>query len=243
MNIGRISVALVVVSCMAVGAGPLARITLIEGNASVLKKGAEDWRPARPNMPLAVGDEIYARAESFVEVRYEIGAVVRLNEETKVVIESSDKSGVKSRSTLGDVWVNMKKLTVSGKRFDMASPTAVASIRGTSYRMTTGADSSTDVNVFNGTVAVGPSSDLKNKLEKQKIQAPVGEAVEVPGPEEIPGPFEVPLDQWQSIVAGQKISVHSDGKYAKEQFELENALGDLFVKKNQELDKSARESK
>ena len=77
--------------------------------------------------------------------------------------------------------------------------------------MQTAQDSSTAVRVFEGTVSVGPSDALKKAIKEKKV-APPGEPTEVPGPEEVPGPYEVTLEQWRSIVAGQQISVRTDGK-------------------------------
>jgi len=214
---------------------------MIEGEAAVMlaggaKQSSEQWRKARPNMPLRVGDQVYAREESFVEIRYKDGPVVRMNENSKLVLSSSNDTAIKVANPLGDVWVNMKKM--AGKHdFELASPTAVAAIRGTVFQMQTAKDSSTSVRVYDGTVDVGPAAGLKKQIEQQKKQSPPpGEPTEVPGPEEVPGPYEVPLEQWLSIVAGQMISVRSDGKFAQEQFDMEEASADAFVKKNRELD-------
>lgn len=222
-------------------AGPLARITIIEGEASLLRKGTEKWRPARPNLPLKQGDQLFCREESFVEIRYAIGTVVRLNENSKLVIESLSKEGAKSKNPLGDVWVNMKKITKRDASFELASPTAVAAIRGTAYKMSTGEDSSTSVDVYDGEVAVGPSAGLKKKLDADKANAPSGGPVEVPGPEEVPGPYEVSLEQWKTIIAGQRISIKSDGTYAQSDFDTESAEEDEFVARNLELDKKMTE--
>jgi hypothetical protein len=53
----------------------------------------------------------------------------------------------------------------------------------------------------------------------------------------------VSLEQWQTIVAGQKISVRNDGKYAQESFDMKAAAQAKFVKKNQELDKELLKTK
>ncbi len=220
---------------------PIASIATIEGKASVLPEAGPDWRDAKPKMPLRKGDQIYTREESFVEVRYTDGTVLRMNENTKLVLASATDKAVKAENPLGGVWVNMQKIA-KGRSFELSSPTAVAAIRGTVFHMETGQDSSTSVSVFEGKVDVGPSGELKKRLEKEKKVAPPGEPTEVPPPEEIPGPFEVPLEQWRSIVAGQKISVRPDGKFAQEEFETDprQASWDAFVKRCIELDEQYR---
>lgn len=256
-----------------VNAESVAKITTFEGNVSVLKKGAADWRDAKPGTPLEVGDQIYTREESFAEIRYSIGTVLRMDEKTKVTIEESSEKTVRTKSGLGSVWVNMRKLISTGKQFEVATPTAVAAIRGTVFDFSYTPDSATYVNVFEGKVAVGPTDSLKKQLEQGKKQEETKqeekkqetkkqdtvkqgekkpetkkqeakkEHVEVPGPEEIPGPYEVSLEQWLTIVAGQKISVRKDGKFAKEKMDMAKAEKEKFVKKNLALDKELMKEK
>ncbi len=218
--------------CISQGfAGSVAKVKRIEGKVSILKKGAANWRDARVNMPVNVGDEIYSREESFAELVYTTGAVIRLDEKTKVTIDEVTAKGTKSSTPIGNIWANMRKLTMSKKEFELSSPTATAAIRGTVFHMNTKEDSSTDISVYEGKVAVGPTKG------KKKPAQPKGRH-EIQGPTEIPGPYEVTLDQWRMIVAGQMISVNKEGKYSEKKFDAEKAAQDDFVKKNQELDRS-----
>jgi hypothetical protein len=227
-----------------VNADMVAKITTFEGTVQVMKKGSTDWKNARPGMPLEVGDQIFTQSESFAEIRYVIGTVLRMDEKTKITLESSSEKTVKSKSAIGTVWINMRKLVSTGNEFQVSTPTAVAAIRGTVFDMSYTPDSASYVAVFEGKVAVGPSDDLKKQLEQEKKKsAKVEEPVEVGGPEEIPGPFEVPLDQWRTIVAGQKISIRKDGKFAQEKIDMQAAAKEKFRKKNMELDKELMKEK
>jgi hypothetical protein len=230
--------ALCLAGALVAAAAPVATISKIEGVASIMRKGSTDWRNARPNMTMEVGDQIYTREESFVELHYANGAVVRMDEKSKVTVEYCSAGTIKSRSSVGAVWVNMKKLATPTKSFEVSSPTATAAIRGTVFQMNAAADSSTSVAVYDGKVAVGPTDDLKGKLKQEKKEAAVSDPQEVNGPEEIPGPYEVSLDQWQSIVAGQQISVRKDGKFATEK--IDAAAASAFTKKNEQLDKDIK---
>lgn len=217
---------------------PVGKITLIEGTASVMKKESDQWRPARLNMTLYIGDQVYSREESLVEITYAHGEIVRMDEDTKLKLEEYSEKRGETAVPLGRVWVNMKKLSSVGRQFEVSSPTAVAAIRGTIFDMRAKEDSTTEVNVFDGKVAVGPSRGLQKTLQSTKKSTPMGAPHEVPGPEEIPGPYEVTLEHWSMIVAGQQISIRADGKYATGTFDL-NATGDSFLKKNRELDKKS----
>jgi len=236
--------ALVFTIIVIVNAESVAKITTIDGVVQVMKKGSADWRNAKPNMVLDAGDQLYTQPESFAELRYTIGTVLRMDEKTKLTIESSGDKTIKSKTAVGNVWVNMRKLVTTGKEFQVSTPTAVAAIRGTVYDLSTTADSASSVSVYEGKVAVGPSDELKKKLDAaKKTAANNGKRVEVPGPEEIPGPYEVSLEQWRTIVAGQKISVRTDGKFSQEKFNADSTALQNFAKRNINLDKMLMQEK
>jgi hypothetical protein len=218
-------------------AKPLARISICQGSVSMLREGADDWRAVRPNMPLRRGDKIYTREESFVEIEYASGALLRMDEQTRVTITHLEEHDVKSESAIGNIWVNLKKIAKTKNEFEVASPTAVASIRGTVFQLATDEDSTTDVRVYNGKVAVGPSAGLKKRMDSTKKDAGVKEPVEVPGPSQVPPPHEVSLSAWMTIVAGQQISVDRHGNYATAKFDEDRLRAqDGFVARNKKLD-------
>jgi len=223
----------------------VAKITTFEGVIQVMKKGSADWHNAKPGMALDVGDQVYTQEESFAEIRYAIGTVLRMDEKTKITIEASSEKTIKTKSAIGSVWVNMRKLIATGKEFQVSTPTAVAAIRGTVFDMSCVPDSASYVAVFEGKVAVGPSDSLKKmiELEKKKKETSVDKPVEVPGPEEIPGPYEVSLEQWRTIVAGQRISVRADGKFAQEKMDMQAEEMMKFVKRNLAMDKELMKEK
>lgn len=205
----------------------------IEGKVSILRKGATKWRDARLNLPIKVGDAVFTRDDAFAEIVYSSGAVLRMDENTKIVVDKIDSlHNAKTTTSLGKVWVNMKAMTGAKPEFEVASPTATAAIRGTVFYMDTKQDSSTDVNVMRGKVAVGPGSKFAKKEEDKKNDQPVAAT----GPVEVPGPFEVSLSEWKTIVAGQVISVRKDGKYSQKKFDTNAMRKDTFVQKNVLLD-------
>jgi hypothetical protein len=215
----------------------LAKIELIEGKASIRRSGAADWTDAKIGISLKAGDIVYTRAESFCVVQYAGGTTLRMNEETKILIEEISEKKTKTSISIGHVWVNMQKLVTSKSSFELSSPTATAAIRGTIFDMNTLKDSSTDVCVFEGKVLVGPGNAFQSK-------SPTNTAAkepphEIPGPQEIPGPYEVTLEQWRTIVNNQMISVRKDGKFSINNFEPEKKMAqDAFVKKNLVMDKA-----
>jgi hypothetical protein len=235
-KIPALVIVILTAAAMTACAEAVARITLLEGSVGVMRKGSDQWRDAKPSMPLNAGDALYTREESFAEIRYAIGTVLRMDEKTKITLEASSEKTLKTRSAVGDVWVNMKKLLSKGKEFEVSTPTAVAAIRGTVFRIKSNRDSSAEVDVYDGKVAVGPSDELRQKMHPVKPAGSPEKPVEVSGPEEIPGPFEVPLTQWRDIVAGQKIEVRPDGTFKLDKFDRA-AAAEKFIKRNEALDR------
>jgi len=123
MNKVFIIVVSIFIICLSVHADVVARITRLEGTVSIMRSGFAEWRAAKPSTPLEVGDQVYTREESFAEIRYSIGTVLRMDEKTKITIAASSEQTIKTRNGIGDVWVNMKKLLTKGKEFDVTTAT------------------------------------------------------------------------------------------------------------------------
>jgi hypothetical protein len=126
----------------------------------------------------------------------------------------------------------MKKLSGKGQKFRVESPTAVAGIRGTVFRMDVDSDTGTDVAVYEGKVAVGPGA----YLQKAGAVPDTAARHEVKGPSEVEGPKEVTLREWLTIVAGQQIRVERSGKYRTWQFDAKKDSTDAWVQFNLERD-------
>lgn len=239
-NIIRLSLCATFLFSISAFSSEAARIKRVEGKISIMREGAEKWRDAKVNTVLKKGDQLYTREESFAEIVYTTGAVLRMDENTKIVVETITEKGHKTATPIGNIWVNMKKLLSKNSEFELRSPTATAAIRGTVFQMTTDKDTTTDVSVFKGKVAVGPGSKHETKTGEKKT-IPSKQRYEVQGPTEVPGPYEVTLEHWRMIVSGQRISVNKEGKYSQDEFDFGKVKDDDFVKKNLELDKELGE--
>lgn len=219
---------------METAAGADAKVTLIEGVAQINRKTDENWKPLRLNMPLRAEDQVKTGEETLVEVTYSHGVVVRLDELTLCSIKKVTEVHVATTVSQGNIWVNMKKIVSTGHTFEVSTPTAVAAIRGTVFQLQSHVDSTADVAVYDGKVAVGLSESGRKRVEKEKESGSL-EPQEIPGPHEIPGPFEITLDQWRDIVAGQRITVRKDGYFAIVDFDPEKEVN-AFIQKNHALD-------
>ncbi|HUI91396.1 MAG TPA: FecR domain-containing protein [Chitinivibrionales bacterium] len=213
-------------------------VTYVEGDAVLIAKGGKARQKLVPNTIVFPGDVVQTLATGRVEMIINKETVVRLKENTRASIDAFRDTGSTAGETkmgfnLGSVWTKMKQFRDKLSRFELELPTAIAGVHGTVYEATVDKDSSSEVKVYNGEVAVKNNPSMK--------AASGGEPGEVSGPSEVPGPSEVSLEQWVSIVRDmQKIRIDKKGKpKAVEPFKKDEA--DSWVKWNMERDKRAAE--
>lgn len=203
---------------------------------------APGWKPARLRAKVFLNDQLRTEVESSTELLWANGGVLRMAEQSSLTVteqpkeENSLDPGLKVLK--GRVWANMHKISNTGKQFSVESPTAVAGIRGTIFRVDVGADSSTDVLVYEGKVAVGPGTAIRDTTKKDTTGRK-----EVEGPGEVEGPQEVTLEKWVTIVAGQQIRVERSGTFKTWQFDQSKDSSDTWVKYNLERDKALENKK
>jgi hypothetical protein len=215
------------------------KITFPLGNVLLLSKGATRYQKAYLNMPLRNGDKIETKKTARCEITFNDKSVVRIDEQTIYTIEKAEigveKTEVSSFLFLGKLWANVKKLIAGKDSWRLKSPSAVVAVRGTIYRMNSGADSSSQVLVYDGNVAVSPATQPTGQ---QGGTTPPGKPTQVQGPQQIQGPQQVSMGQWLEIVkAQQQIVVKPDGSYAKSDFNMEDDAKLDWVKWNMERDK------
>jgi len=214
------------------------KISFPLGNVLVLNKGETRFLKATFNMPVQNGDKIETKKESRCEITYEDGSIVRIDEQSIYTVEkaiiTNDQKEVESKLSIGKLWANLKKLVRGKDSWRLKSPAAVVAVRGTIYRMNAGADSSSQVLVYDGQVDVRPASAAG--VQQGMGMAP-GPPHQVQGPQQVAPPKQVSMDKWFEIIkAQQQIVVRPDGSYAKSDFNME-ADGKLdWVRWNKERD-------
>ncbi len=185
-------------------------VTYVEGDATLLAKGAKTQRRLAANTIVNPGDAITTAANGRVELIVNRETVVRLKENTHMTLEAfrdagKDAGKTKMGFSLGSVWAKMKKFRDKVTRFELELPTAIAGVHGTVYEASIEKDSSSEVKVFTGEVAVKNNPAVR--------AAAGGEEGEVSGPGEVEGPREVSIDEWVTIVHDmQKMRIDKKGK-------------------------------
>ena len=215
------------------------KISFPLGNVLLLSKGATRYQKAYLNMPLRNGDKIETKKTARCEITFNDKSVVRIDEQTIYTIEKVEiwveKKEVSTFLFFGKLWANVKKLIAGKDSWRLKSPSAVVAVRGTVYRMNAGADSSSQVLVYEGNVAVSPAMQTTGQ---QGSITPPGQPRQVQGPQQVQGPKQVTMGQWLEIIkAQQQIVVKPDGSYAKSDFNMEEDAKLAWVKWNLERDK------
>ncbi len=184
-------------------AAPAATVTFLQGAVDYRPSDGHPWQPLQHRTPVGAGHSIRTGSDGYVELTLPDSSILRLAPETVFRIDTSllpknRPRRFSARLLLGKLWARVAgSLGISGGSFRIATATAVAGVRGTTYDLRSAETRGTDIWVYEGVVAVGPA------------------AFEKGGPkEEIDWPGEVSERQWEEILLGklQKLHIGPDGK-------------------------------
>jgi len=130
---------------------PPATMALYTGDCFVWHSGKSD--EAELGQALFPGDSVRTGKDSRAELAFSDGTTLRLAENSRLYIQQADT--VRSFKLLwGKIWSKVAKLADTGVRFQVETPTAVAGVRGTVFRVEIGPDSTSRVAVEEGEVDV-----------------------------------------------------------------------------------------
>ncbi|MFC1856929.1 FecR domain-containing protein [Thermodesulfobacteriota bacterium] len=216
--------------------GGKAVVSLLEGSASLLKKGMTKPQALSKGDFLTQGDRITIDVKSRLEVEMPDGSFVRFDEKTTFLLESiaydkkTAKKDINVNMLLGKTWAHVPKFSGSKGRFAITTKTSVAGVRGTDFRMNVNQDYSAVLKVYEGEVAVSQRKDIDMAKAPVKLEEPT----RVAGPQPVAGPHPVSMEKWTYIVRSlQQINIRPDGTAAKPfRFDIEKDLND-WVRWNQ----------
>jgi hypothetical protein len=189
-----------------------ARVNYLKGNASVAR-GKVPPAPLSVGDNLVSGDRVITGKGARIELRLPDGSFLRFDERTtfELVAAVMDKKAqarkVSVTVVLGRTWAKVARFFGRKSRFELATPTAVAGVRGTTYRMNVNADTSAVVKVYDG------------EIEVKRREAPAPEAAAPPilsKPTPVEGPRPVSMESWVYLVGAlQQININADGTAQK----------------------------
>jgi FecR protein len=119
------------------------------------KTGDKDWQVAKVATPLYSGDRVKAGDNSFVIIKFIEGSIIRVQENSEVVIRGEKESNKEFSKNVhldrGEVGFTVQHQ--ENEKFEFSTPTSVASIRGTEGLLATSQDSN-DVLILGAGVVV-----------------------------------------------------------------------------------------
>jgi hypothetical protein len=235
---GSFPAVLLLLTAGAVAAGTqawvVARVNFYIGEAAARKAGTEAWARVALKQPLFSGDAVRTAAESRLELRLEDESVVRIGEDSELEVSKGTLADLaaggptQAKLKRGRIWSNVRRMASDQGGLTVSTPTVVAAIRGTVFRIEVPEEDLTVLRVYEGAVEA-----------RENTQTPVrtGGLREVKPPGEIAPPAEVSAQEWVQIVAAnQQLTFRRGGKPELVAFDPEADAQLDWVQWNRERD-------
>ncbi len=145
-------------------------VSFLEGSAEAGAGAPAVFKPLAVGDQLIEGEQIKTQAGARLELRFASGTIVRVGENSSLVLTEAPPVGGRFRAKLlfGNFWAHVRKLLV-GETFAVETENAVAGVRGTIFRVESSSDAEL-VRVYEGRVHVesrhaAHASDLEGNHE------------------------------------------------------------------------------
>lgn len=129
-----IALALLAAPAVAAEAGLTATLSDVKGEVA-LRQNAGEWKPVESGHVLTQADELFTGVESEATIKFSDGSTMAIRELTQILIDTllrkENRKDVAVRLKVGEVNASVKKEKVVDTNFEIQTPTATASVRGT----------------------------------------------------------------------------------------------------------------
>ncbi|MGK7344224.1 MAG: FecR family protein [Candidatus Nitrospinota bacterium M3_3B_026] len=145
---------LVFLSAPAAIAAPIGtKAVYVEGTVTVFSVVDKKTHPVKVGTEFAEGDEVTTAAASELEIEFDTGDLIRLDENTELVIKSLNRNEAGSTSSvfgmaLGRVKAAVSKLADEESRFELHTKTAICGVAGTPPFVVEAKDDQTNVDLL-----------------------------------------------------------------------------------------------
>jgi hypothetical protein len=228
-----VAVLMVTVVIISGQAWVLAKVSFYLGDVGYRKAQSEEWTGLVLQQSLFSGDAVKTGAESRLELKTgDEGIVMRIDENTELELtpQSLENPGTRARARGGRVWTNVRQMAANRNNLTIETPTVLAAVRGTVFRIDVPDLNNTLLRVYEGKVEVQPN------LAPPRA---AGGRREVDAPREIAPPREVSAQQWLEIVsANQQLSFTRGEKPVITEFDPDEDAQLDWVQWNQARDDS-----
>jgi hypothetical protein len=153
------------------------KISFLKGSVEILRAETGSWTPLSPDEPMVEGYRIRTGEDGTLEITFEDDSSFLMKSNTCLSLVKTRKSGAGSIIgdfflELGRVITHIRKATGREPRFRIGTPSAVASVRGTDFRVSHDAMGNARIEVLTGSV------DTKGKHRRVRLEEGEGTLVE-----------------------------------------------------------------
>ncbi len=151
----------------------------LNGHVDVQRGGKGSFQPLSRNSFVKTNDVVRAEGDGMAEFKWSDGTRLRMTPNSQLTIKKVSYNSLQKvdssqfKLTSGKVFVRIVKPLGSGSQFEVETPTALASVRGTVFSVEV-TDGKTEVAVYKGEVKVSSS----NGKEQQEETISPGEVVQ-----------------------------------------------------------------
>lgn len=135
------------------------RVTALQGEVLLRPNGGGDWQPLAVGAPLSQGDRIRTGQDGGVEIAFPDQVILQVRARTDLEVTAARRKSAayliyRLRMASGRILSRVRRLTGRERRMIIQTPSAVASIRGTSFRLGVDEGATTRCGVLDGHVGV-----------------------------------------------------------------------------------------
>jgi hypothetical protein len=124
------------------------RLSLVKGEVTLRRDGADEWERARLNLPLVEGDTIATGPDSHAEVQVDARNFVRLGQNTVLAVTTLRDEGIALSLSEGTATLRLARFDREREYFEIDAPkTTVAAEREGLYRLDVSADGGVRITV------------------------------------------------------------------------------------------------
>ena len=157
-------------------------VAFVKGKLQVQPAGSKDWHALASGQFVNEGDTLKTGPASRASIVFAGGIETRLNSNSTFRIEEQGVDKASNASiimSIGQVWT---KILRKGTKFDVHTPVAVCSVRGTEYETDVNEHGDTDLKVFEGEVDFHNNYGHRYVKKDSKCSAHAGAAPGTPEP-------------------------------------------------------------
>jgi len=172
-------IALTLAGCGQPPRSTLTTLSAASGNVTLMKAGTNDWIAAEVGMALEVGDTIKSSNNSTAEITFFDGSTIDLEAGTEITIISLDISTTTGSTTItleqiiGTTVSRVVKLLDPASRYEVETPSGVATVRGSIMQVHVTEDGTTWITNLEGDIwAVAQGVELQVPKGQQCIIRP-----------------------------------------------------------------------